>query len=63
MSNSTDGCPPWNLQAARSMYNIQSWGAKYFDISDAGRVVVTPQQEAGASVDHNGVIEEAGAAI
>src|ERR1700689_1103748 len=59
MSNSTDGQRPWDLQAARSMYNIQSWGAKYFDINDAGRVVATPQQEAGAAVDLNDVIEEA----
>ncbi len=59
MSNSTDGQRPWDLQTARGMYNIQSWGAKYFDINDAGRVVATPQQEAGAAVDINDVIEEA----
>ena len=59
MSNSTDGQRPWDLQTARGMYNIQSWGAKYFDINEAGRVVATPQQEAGASVDLNDVIEEA----
>ena len=59
MSNSTDGQRPWDIQTARGMYNIQSWGAKYFDINEAGRVVATPQQEAGASVDLNDVIEEA----
>src|SRR5580658_2473067 len=59
MSNSTDGQRPWDIQTARGMYNIQSWGAKYFDINDAGRVVATPQQEAGAAVDLNDVIEEA----
>src|SRR5271168_1406668 len=59
MSNSPDDTRPWDIEAARSMYNIQSWGAKYFDISEAGRVVATPQQEAGASVDLNDVIEEA----
>src|SRR5271163_54876 len=59
MSNSTDGQRPWDIQTARGMYNIQSWGAKYFDINEAGRVVVTPLQEAGASVDLNDVIEEA----
>ena len=44
---------------ARSVYNIHRWGAKYFDINEAGRVVATPQQEAGASVDITDVIEEA----
>ena len=51
--------PPWNLEAARALYNIQRWGAKYFDINDAGHVVATPLQEAGATVDITDVIEEA----
>src|SRR5436305_11750613 len=49
----------WNIQSARNLYNIQRWGAKYFDINDAGRVVATPLQEKGASVDLTDVIEEA----
>jgi arginine decarboxylase len=52
-------CTPWDIQAARNLYNIPSWGAKYFDINEAGRVVARPLQEAGASVDLNDVIEEA----
>jgi arginine decarboxylase len=59
MSNSIDGPQNWDIQAARSMYNIHRWGAKYFDINEAGRVVATPQQENGAAVDINDVIEEA----
>ncbi|HTI98125.1 MAG TPA: biosynthetic arginine decarboxylase [Dongiaceae bacterium] len=60
MSNSTEApLPPWNIQQARSLYNIQRWGAKYFDINDAGHVVVTPQHEVGATVDLTDVIEEA----
>ncbi len=59
MSNPTLSPPPWDLHAARSVYNIQRWGAKYFDINEAGRVVAMPQQEAGASVEINDVIEEA----
>ena len=59
MSNPTDVPPPWDVPAARSLYNIQRWGAKYFDINEAGRVVATPQQEAGAPVDITDVIEEA----
>ena len=50
---------PWNTDSARALYNIHRWGAKYFDINDAGHVVATPLQEAGATVDLTDVIEEA----
>ena len=59
MSNSTDNTAPWNIDSARNRYNIQRWGAKYFDINDAGHVVAKPLQEAGATVDITDVIEEA----
>src|ERR1039457_6974233 len=61
MNSPTDATPPtpWNIDAARALYNIQRWGAKYFDINDAGHVVATPLQEAGATVDITDVIEEA----
>src|SRR3954454_20882713 len=59
MHMNDSGLPPWDIQAARNLYNIQSWGAKYFDINDAGHVVARPLHEAGATVDLNDVIEEA----
>jgi arginine decarboxylase len=59
MSNSTDGHEPWDIQAARNLYNIHRWGAEYFDINEAGRVVAKPLRDAGASVDLTDVIEEA----
>src|SRR5580700_6077378 len=59
MNSPTDAIAPWNIDAARALYNIQRWGAKYFDINDAGHVVAMPQQENGAAVDLNDVIEEA----
>ncbi len=59
MSEPSEGGDAWNIQAARSLYNIDRWGARYFDINDAGHVVARPQQEAGASVDLTDVIEEA----
>jgi arginine decarboxylase len=49
----------WDIQAARGLYNIDRWGAKYFDINEAGHVVATPLQEAGATVDLTDVVEEA----
>src|SRR5258705_13706411 len=51
--------PAWDIQDARNLYNIQSWGAKYFDINEAGHVVARPLEENGASVEITDVIEEA----
>jgi len=59
MSDSANGSRPWDIQAARSLYNIDRWGAKYFDINGAGHVVATPLQEAGATVELSDVVEEA----
>src|SRR5258706_1605383 len=59
MNNPNDAAPPWSIESARALYNIQRWGAKYFDINDAGHVVARPLQDAGATVDITDVIEEA----
>jgi len=59
MNNPNDATPAWNIESARGLYNIQRWGAKYFDINDAGHVVAKPLQDAGATVDLTDVIEEA----
>src|SRR5947199_1237328 len=59
MSNSTEVTEPWTIQHARNLYNIHRWGAKYFDINEAGRVVAKPLRDSGASVDITDVIEEA----
>jgi arginine decarboxylase len=59
MSNPNDAARPWDIESARALYNIHRWGAKYFDINDAGHVVARPQQEAGTAVDITDVIEEA----
>jgi arginine decarboxylase len=59
MSNSSEANQPWDVQQARNLYNIQRWGAGYFDINEGGKVVAKPQREVGASVDLTDVIEEA----
>ena len=59
MSNSTDAKEPWSIQHARNLYNIHLWGANYFDINEAGRVIAKPLRDAGAAVDITDVIEEA----
>jgi arginine decarboxylase len=59
MSNPVDANGSWDIQAARNLYNIQRWGAKYFDINETGHVVARPLEDAGAAVDLTDVIEEA----
>src|SRR5216684_101637 len=59
MSEPIDSGERWDIQCARNLYSIHRWGAKYFDINDAGRVVARPLRDSGASVDLTDVIEEA----
>jgi arginine decarboxylase len=59
MTDPAAASPPWDIPAARNLYNIQSWGAKYFDIDDDGHVTVSPLHENGTSIDLTDVIEEA----
>ena len=59
MNTENADAPPWSIESARTLYNIPRWGAKYFDINDAGHVVAKPLQDAGATVDLTDVIEEA----
>ena len=59
MSNPNDATQPWDIESARGLYNIHRWGAKYFDINEAGHVVARPLQDAGVPVDITDVIEEA----
>jgi arginine decarboxylase len=33
---------PWSIDAARTLYNVEGWGAGYFDINERGHVVVRP---------------------
>src|ERR1700752_5425442 len=59
MSGSTSSGGDWSIQSARTLYNIDRWGAKYFDINEEGRVVARPLQESGIAVDLTDVVEEA----
>ena len=34
----------WTVEAARALYNIEGWGAGYFDIDERGHVVVRPDK-------------------
>ncbi|MFL5560526.1 MAG: biosynthetic arginine decarboxylase, partial [Gemmatimonadaceae bacterium] len=42
----------WSIEAARALYNIEGWGAGFFDINDKGHVVVRPDRnDAAREVD------------
>jgi arginine decarboxylase len=41
----------WTVADSRSVYGIRHWGAGYFAISDAGRVVVRPRGGDSAPID------------
>jgi len=36
---------PWTVGSARNLYNIEGWGIGFFDINEAGHVVVRPDRE------------------
>jgi arginine decarboxylase len=59
MSNDHPADPAWNPDAARQLYNIDRWGADYFDINPEGHVVARPLQDGGAEVDLTDIVEEA----
>src|SRR5215813_7124043 len=59
MSDSASSSNVWDIQASRTLYNIDRWGAKYFDINEEGHVVARPLQEKGCDVDLTDVAEEA----
>ncbi len=41
----TPAAPAWSIDAARALYNIEGWGAGYFDVNDAGHVIVRPDPD------------------
>ncbi|MFA0922879.1 arginine decarboxylase [Xanthomonas fragariae] len=51
----------WSLDQARKTYSIPHWADGYFDVNDAGHVVVTPTSD-GPSVSLPEVVEAARAA-
>ena len=59
MSDPLNAKGDWSISAARSLYGIEGWGARYFDINEDGKVIAKPLQDAGAAVEIEDVIEEA----
>ena len=48
----------WSAESAKKLYNIESWGANYFDIDKDGKVFAQPLQN-GAKVAIADVVQEA----
>jgi arginine decarboxylase len=36
---------PWTIESAKNLYNVEGWGAGFFDINEKGHVVVRPDKE------------------
>src|SRR3954464_14005977 len=42
----TEAAPPgWSVEQSKALYNVDGWGAGYFDVSASGHVVVRPDAE------------------
>ncbi|WP_455365898.1 biosynthetic arginine decarboxylase [Kaarinaea lacus] len=49
----------WTNANAKALYNIQHWSGGYFDINNAGNLVVNPgQTQTGPSIDLHQLVEE-----
>ncbi|MEX2177563.1 MAG: hypothetical protein WD801_02555, partial [Gemmatimonadaceae bacterium] len=40
-----DAPAPWTVEHAKALYNIEGWGAGFFDVNARGNVVVRPDKE------------------
>lgn len=46
VSHATNGAAdPWTVRDAKEIYNIDGWGAGFFDVNDKGNVIVRPDPE------------------
>lgn len=48
----------WNLEKAKELYGVPTWGSGYFDINDSGNLIVCPQGKENAHVDLLELTEE-----
>lgn len=47
----------WSIEDSREMYNINGWGASYFDINEEGNVSVSPCKDE-AQIDLREIVDE-----
>ena len=49
----------WNVESARQHYNVEGWGAGFFDINSSGNASARPLKGKGAEVDIMEIVREA----
>lgn len=50
--------PEWNIEKAKELYGVDTWGAGYFDINKSGNLIVCPQGQERSHVDLLELVEE-----
>jgi arginine decarboxylase len=48
----------WTIDEAREHYNIQGWGAGYFDINSKGNIVVRPNTKSAHHIDLKELVDD-----
>jgi len=49
--------PKWTIDEAREHYNINGWGAGYFDINTKGNIVVRPNRKSQHNIDLKDLVD------
>ena len=49
--------PKWTIDEARENYNINGWGAGYFDINTKGNIVVRPNRKSQNNIDLKDLVD------
>mgnify|MGYP002632169702 CR=1 FL=1 len=49
---------PWSIDDSAELYSVRRWGARLFDINDAGHLTASPRGPGGGSVDLHALTEE-----
>jgi arginine decarboxylase len=44
-NGAADTAPSWTIDSAKALYNVEGWGAGFFDVNEKGHVVVIPDRE------------------
>ncbi len=50
--------PKWTIDEAREHYNINGWGAGYFDINTKGNIVVRPNRQNQHDIDLKALVDD-----
>ena len=48
----------WTVDEAREHYNINGWGAGYFDINPKGNIVVRPDKKSAHHIDLKELVDD-----